>query len=213
MQVRLEDIRKDYALRELSERGIPSLPTELFAVWMKEVVDAACNEPTAMHLSTVDAQGKPSGRIVLLKGLQENGFVFYTNYDSRKGQSMAASPNVALTFFWPELERQVRIEGRAEKVSREASEAYFHSRPRQSQIGAHASPQSRKLSSREALDLLFQEIEARYSGEIPLPEQWGGYRVEPASIEFWQGRRSRLHDRILYEIQADGSWTTSRLAP
>lgn len=214
MSIKLEDIRKEYALRELAERGIPKVPTELFTVWLHEAVEAACNEPTAMHLCTADGQARPSGRIVLLKGLMEGGFVFYTNYNSRKGSDIAGNPQVSITFFWPELERQIRIEGKAEKVSRDTSEAYFHSRPIQSQIGAVASPQSQKVGSREELDGRFQAATAQFSNasSIPMPDHWGGYVVQPGSIEFWQGRPSRLHDRILYEKQG-GSWVISRLAP
>lgn len=215
MTVKLEDIRKDYAQRELSERDIPENPTELFGLWLKEAVDSSCNEPTAMHLATADAQGKPAGRIVLLKGFSGDGFIFYTNYQSRKGQNMAANPNVALTFFWPEVERQIRIEGTVEKVSREQSEAYFHSRPKLSQVGASVSPQSQKIQSREVLDTLFANAAEKFKemDTLPLPENWGGYLVKPTSIEFWQGRRSRLHDRVLYELQGNGKWEISRLAP
>lgn len=213
MSVNVEDIRKEYALRALSEQNVPKNPLDLFEQWLKEALEAGCLEATAMHLATVGADGRPSGRIVLLKAYDASGFSFYTNYTSHKGTDLAANPSVALTFFWPELERQIRIEGRAGKVDRAVSEEYFHSRPRLSQLGAHASHQSRRIASRQVLEDAFKAMEAQYPAEVPLPEHWGGYLVTPTLIEFWQGRRSRLHDRIQFEALGNGAWSTARLAP
>jgi len=186
-----------------------------FRRWLDEALAAQLDEPTAMTVSTVGPKGQPSARVVLLKGLPDDaGFLFYTNYDSRKGQELAAQPRAALTFFWPGLERQVRVEGVVEKAPADMSTEYFQSRPRGSQLGAWASPQSQVIESRELLEQREQEIEARFAAENPLPRppHWGGYILRPTRLELWQGRPSRLHDRIVYE-QAGEGWTLSRLAP
>ena len=186
-----------------------------FEVWFAEALQADLLEPNAMLLATADANGYPSARTVLLKHLDTAGFVFYTNYESRKGQQLAANPHCALVFSWLPLERQVRIEGKAERVSREMSAAYFESRPRGSQIGATVSPQSRIIESRAELEERTAALEAAFADTetLPLPNDWGGYRVRPTRIEFWQGRRNRLHDRLCYTLQPDGSWQIARLAP
>ena len=208
----LKNIRKDYSLQQLDIQKIDKNPFSLFDKWIKEAIEAKLPEPTAMHLSTVSNDGKPTGRIVLLKEFNEKGFIFFTNYESKKGTDLKNNPNAALSFHWAELERQVRINGKAEKVSREVSENYFHSRPRTSQIGAWVSPQSKIIEN----DFLIIETE-RFNKlfenkEIPLPDNWGGYIVSADSIEFWQGRPSRLHDRILY-LKREADWLIERLAP
>ncbi|MFN3628777.1 MAG: pyridoxamine 5'-phosphate oxidase [Casimicrobiaceae bacterium] len=211
----IADLRKEYKLAALGKRDLAADPITQFRKWLDEAIHARLPEPTAMNLATVDAHGRPSGRIVLLKGVDEHGFVFYTNYESRKGRELAASPYAALTFHWVELERQVRIEGAVEKISAEESDAYFASRPLASRLGAHASPQSEPIASREALLLKLAAVTARYGGlpgGPPRPPHWGGYRVLPERVEFWQGRRSRLHDRLVYLKQPDG-WRIERLAP
>lgn len=209
----LADLRRDYSLKELSKSSVAPDPIEQFSVWMKEALDAALIEPTAMTVSTVDAEGKPLSRVVLLKGFDAEGFVFFTNYESRKGSDLAANPHASLHFFWPELERQVIISGVAEKVSREQSEAYFASRPLGSRIGAWASKQSSVLADREELEKRVEEIQAKFSdGNVPCPPFWGGFRVKPTRVEFWQGRKSRLHDRIVYE-RIEGAWSIVRLSP
>ncbi len=211
----LADIRKEYTLQELDVNSTDYDPFVQFLQWLNEAVEAQVPEVNAMHLATVSAEGRPSGRIVLLKGLDGGGFVFYTNYVSRKGKEMQSHELASLTFFWPQLERQVRIEGKVTKVSEEESDDYFQSRPRGSQIGAWASSQSSLLESREALEEKQRKLEELY-GEakvIPRPPHWGGYRVIPDRIEFWQGRPSRLHDRILYTLQADHTWVKQRLSP
>ncbi|WP_019946724.1 pyridoxamine 5'-phosphate oxidase [Hymenobacter aerophilus] len=212
----LADLRQTYSQRTLTEADVRPEPVAQFRAWLDEALAARLDEPTAMNLATVDAAGQPAARIVLLKGLpHDEGFLFYTNYDSRKGRELAVSPLAALTFFWPGLERQVRIEGRVEKVSEEESTEYFQSRPRSSQVGAWASPQSQPIASREALEALEHEIEAQFAGQQPLPRppHWGGYLLRPHRVEFWQGRPSRLHDRIVYERTATGQWQLNRLAP
>jgi pyridoxamine 5'-phosphate oxidase len=209
----IAQIRKEYTLHGLDLSDIDSNPLTQFSQWFEEARQAEVPEPNAMHLTTVSAQGQPSGRIVLLKGLDETGFVFYTNYESHKGKNLAENPLASLTFFWAELERQVRIEGKVEKVSEEESTAYFHSRPHASQLGAWASPQSQTIESREVLENNFKELEEKYEeGKVPKPAHWGGFRLIPEQIEFWQGRPSRLHDRILYQKEG-GDWMINRLAP
>lgn len=189
-------------------------PYTQFARWFADALAAQVLEPNAMTLATADAGGIPSARVVLLKGFDSHGFSFYTNYESVKGRELAANPNAALCFFWPALERQVRIVGRVERVSREESEAYFHSRPLASQIGACASQQSEVIRSREELEAREATLKMKFFGvAVPLPEFWGGYRVMAANVEFWQGRPSRLHDRLRYLRQADGSWRIDRLSP
>ena len=189
-------------------------PVAQFEKWFKDAVDAQIAEPNAMNLATISTNGRPTSRIVLLKGIEDGKFIFYTNYQSQKGYELEKNPACALTFFWPEIERQVRIEGVAERVSAEASDTYFKSRPRGSQVGAWASPQSSIIKDREILEQRAAEIEKRFAGQqfLPRPKQWGGYGVTPYEIEFWQGRPNRLHDRILYS-QVDGAWKINRLAP
>jgi pyridoxamine 5'-phosphate oxidase len=209
----IADIRKDYQLKSLAESEVAKDPFAQFSIWWEEAVQSAIVEVNAMALSTVSPEGKPSSRIVLLKGYTEEGFVFFTNYTSDKGKQIEQNQHVSLLFFWKELERQVRIEGTASKIAAEESDAYFNSRPVGSRLGAWASPQSQKIADRAILDQELEKITAQFQEhEITRPPHWGGYRVEPTRIEFWQGRSSRLHDRILYE-QVDQQWQISRLAP
>lgn len=200
---------------ELSEESCDSNPIVQFERWMKQAQTADLKEPNAMTLATATRDGKPSARVVLLKEVSENGFVFYTNYESRKGQELAANPLAALTFYWAELERQVRIEGTVSRTSAEQSEAYFRVRPKRSRLGALASNQSGVLASRTIVEARMTELETQYAGtdEIPKPEYWGGYCLWPEMFEFWQGRRSRLHDRIRYTRQELQGWKIERLAP
>jgi pyridoxamine 5'-phosphate oxidase len=208
----LAQLRNDYSLKTLDESHVDRDPMKQFGVWMVEAIHAQVPEPTAMTLATADAKGRPSARIVLLKGMDGGGFVFYTNYNSRKGRELAANPRAALTFMWKELERQVRIEGNVEKVTADESRAYYATRPLGSRIGAWASPQSEAIENRAWLEKRWEALSKEY-GETPqLPPHWGGYRVIPDYLEFWQGRRSRLHDRIVYAREASG-WKLSRLAP
>jgi pyridoxamine 5'-phosphate oxidase len=209
----IADIRKDYQLKSLSEHEVAENPFAQFSVWWNEAVQSEIIEVNAMALSTVTSAGKPSSRIVLLKGYDDQGFVFFTNYSSDKGQQISQNHFAALLFFWKELERQVRIEGIVSKVSEEESDAYFNSRPVGSRLGAWASPQSQKISDREVLNKELMKFTEQFDQEnIPRPTHWGGYRVKPTRIEFWQGRSNRLHDRILYE-QVNDNWQVSRLAP
>lgn len=212
--MKLEDIRRDYLKGGLNRRDLDADPIRQFEFWLQQAVDAELSaDPTAMTLATVDGQGRPSQRVVLLKALDERGFVFYTNYDSDKGRDIAANPEVSLHFAWLALERQVLVRGRAERLARDDSEAYFHSRPRASQLAAWTSHQSRPVDSRAALDAAYHETEARFAGaEVPLPPHWGGYAVRPAVLEFWQGRGGRLHDRFLYRRDGD-AWHLGRLQP
>jgi pyridoxamine 5'-phosphate oxidase len=206
-------LRVDYKRAALRERDAASDPFELFTRWFDEAVAAAIPEPNAMTLATVDGAGRPAARIVLMKGIDARGVVFHTNYDSRKGRDLAGNPRAALLFFWVDLERQVRIDGTAERVSAGDSDAYFAARPRGSQISAWASPQSAPVTDRAWLEARFAECEARFaSGAVPRPPNWGGVRVVPDRFEFWQGRTSRLHDRLVWSRQGDG-WTIGRLAP
>jgi pyridoxamine 5'-phosphate oxidase len=210
----IADIRKDYMLAALDEETVGHDPILFFRRWFTEVEAARITEINAMTLATVDAKSVPHARIVLLKGLDETGFVFFTNYDSAKGGEINANPNVALCFFWKELERQVRIEGHIEKIKPEESDIYFHSRPKASRIGAWASPQSRKIEHRSILDLNYAKYTKEFSNiDIPRPAHWGGYRVIPNHIEFWQGRASRMHDRIVFTKNEAGNWERGRLAP
>lgn len=198
----------------LDEQTIDPNPVRQFQSWFNDALDAKLMLPESMALATVGADGKPSARMVLLKSVDDSGFVFYTNYHSRKAKELDTGGWAALVFHWVELHRQVRVEGTVTKVSGEESDAYFKKRPRESQIGAHASPQSEVTASRDALDQNYKRIEELYRGKtIPRPSHWGGYRVNPTSIEFWKGRLGRLHDRILYERRPDGMWTMKRLAP
>lgn len=208
------DIRKEYMQRGLHESEVGADPIRQFEAWFDAAREVTPLEPNAMALATVGADGRPSLRMVLLKGVDERGFVFYTNYESRKGRELADTPWAALTFFWPEMERQIRIEGQVERVSDEESDAYFHSRPIGSQLSASASRQSEVIPGREPLEERVAELAARFQDqEIPRPENWGGFRVIPDFIEFWQGRPSRLHDRLRYRLSADGSWIIERLSP
>jgi pyridoxamine 5'-phosphate oxidase len=211
----LADLRKTYSQRTLAEADVLPDAVRQFRQWLDEALAAQLDEPTALTLSTVNAAGQPSSRVVLLKGLPEDaGFLFYTNYESRKGRELAEQPLAALNFFWPGLERQVRVEGRVEKAPAEMSTEYFQSRPRSSQLGAWASPQSQVIGSREELEAREQELAEQFGAQDPLPrpENWGGYILRPHRIEFWQGRPSRLHDRIVYERAGD-AWQRRRLAP
>ncbi len=207
-------IRKDYSKTTLDLAEVNKNPIAQFEKWFDEALKSQALEPNAMTLSTISETGKPSARIVLLKGIENNAFLFYTNYQSQKGKELDANPACALTFFWPELERQVRIEGVCNRVDEATSENYFKTRPRASQIGAWASPQSSLIKNRELLETRVKELEKRFEGKetLPKPHQWGGYAVTPLEIEFWQGRPSRLHDRIVY-YKTDDVWTIHRLAP
>ncbi len=198
----------------LSESTVNSNPIEEFKSWFQEAIDAQLPYHDAMNLSTVSDDGKPSGRVVLLRGVDEDGFVFYTNYHSRKAGQLAGNPNAALTFFWPGLERQVRIEGAVVKTTSKQSDEYFATRPRGSQIGAAASPQSKVLANREVLEKRVGELYAEFEGtDVPRPEHWGGYCLKPVRIEFWNNVPDRLHDRLLFSLLEDGSWKMERLAP
>ncbi|WP_025761633.1 pyridoxamine 5'-phosphate oxidase [Dyadobacter tibetensis] len=213
MKIDLAKIRNDYTLNGLQRADLSQNPLDQFQKWFSEVLSAEITEANAMVLST-SVNHRPSGRIVLLKGLDAYGFVFFTNYLSQKGTAIAHNPLVSLTFFWKELERQVRIEGKVEKLSESDSDEYFHSRPRGSQLGAWVSHQSEVIDSREVLDRKLVEIEKRFEGQpIPRPSHWGGYRLLPDYAEFWQGRPSRLHDRFAYELDKNGNWSISRLSP
>ncbi|MCR9100047.1 MAG: pyridoxamine 5'-phosphate oxidase [bacterium] len=212
---KIEQLRKDYSAHTLEMEEVSPNPVEQFQLWFDEALNAEVPEPNAMTLSTATTNGVPSARIVLLKGVTDGSFLFYTNYNSRKGQELLANPRAALTFLWHELQRQVRIEGRVEVLPAEASTRYFQSRPKGSQIGAWASPQSTQIESREVLEEKVKQLEEDYrsTDALPRPEHWGGYRVVPHRIEFWQGRSSRLHDRIEYTLSEDGNWSLARLAP
>lgn len=208
----IADIRKDYSLRSLAEEDVDASPFVQFGRWWDEAMRSEIEEVNAMTLATVSASGKPSARIVLLKGLDERGFVFFTNYLSHKGKEIETNPHTALVFFWKELERQIRIEGMAEKVSDEESETYFFSRPVASRIGAWASSQSSVIDTRDILEENVKKYSTEFGENIPRPAHWGGYRVLPTLIEFWQGRSSRLHDRIQYRKE-NNNWIIERLAP
>lgn len=209
----LADLRRDYSSRELTEESIDTDPFRQFAAWMNDVLAAAIKDPTAMTLSTVGADGSPSSRIVLLKGVDANGFVFFTNYESKKGRDLAANPNAVIHFFWAELERQINVRGSVTRTSTVESDEYFNSRPFESRIGALASDQSEPISSRTILEERMAELSEKYAdGNVPRPTHWGGFRLAPNRFEFWQGRPSRLHDRICYKLE-NGQWMISRLAP
>lgn len=209
----LRDLRNDYTYGTLSEQDADPNPFRQLERWLKEAIETRLYEPHGMTLSTVGANGRPSSRVVLLRGLDEGGLVFFSNYLSRKGQELEANPWACLNFWWPPMERQVRIEGRVEKVEPQLSDEYFASRPYDSQIGSAASPQSQVIASRKVLEERIAELKARYPQTVPRPAHWGGYRLKPDTFEFWQGRPSRLHDRLVYRLQPDGGWKIERLAP
>ena len=210
----LAGLRSEYSKSSMDVNDVNKNPFSQFEHWFKEAVDSKVPEPNAMSLATISESGNPSSRIVLLKGVENGQFVFFTNYQSQKGKELDKNPACALTFFWPELERQIRIEGVAERIDTKASEVYFQSRPRASQVGAWASPQSTLINNRQILEDRVKEIEKRFQGKeiLPKPNQWGGFGITPHEIEFWQGRPSRLHDRIVYTL-IDGAWKINRLAP
>jgi len=210
----IANIRKDYRKATLDIASVDQDPVRQFEKWFGEALNSEVMEPNAMNLATVNERGKPSARMVLLKGLENKRFHFYTNYQSKKGKELDNNPACALTFFWPELERQIRIEGIASRVDPQLSDTYFQSRPRESQMGAWASPQSVMIDSREILQQRLAAIEKRFEGNttLPRPYQWGGFQVEPLEVEFWQGGAGRLHDRIVY-TKVDGGWKIYRLAP
>jgi pyridoxamine 5'-phosphate oxidase len=206
-------LRHDFSLKQLDELSVDKDPIVQFGIWFREAIDAHVPEPNAFVLSTATAEGKPSARVVLLRNFNEKGFVFYTNYHSRKGREIEENPFASFTFFWPQLERQVRIEGMLVKQTNEESDLYFNSRPPGSRVGAWVSPQSQVIGSRKELDLRFDELSHKFAdGNIPRPMYWGGYWLVPSMLEFWQGRPSRLHDRIRYSMQEEG-WKVVRLAP
>jgi pyridoxamine 5'-phosphate oxidase len=209
----IADLRKSYERAELNEDASSAAPGQQFSKWLEESISAKLPEPNAMTLATVGSDLRPSTRVVLIKGLDERGIVWFTNYDSRKGRELAGNPHAALQFHWVELERVVRIEGRVEKISDEESDAYFHSRPLDSRIGAWASPQSEVISGRGVLVANAAKFGAQFLLQPPRPPHWGGYRLLADRWEFWQGRRSRLHDRLRYTQQAGGDWLRERLAP
>lgn len=212
--IMLRNLRKDYTLAGMVESDLNPDPIAQFRSWFAEVQAAKGIEPNAMTVATADTTGSPTARTVLLKGLDERGFIFYSNYESAKGSQLTANPRAELLFYWPELERQVRIHGNVEQLERAQSEDYFRSRPLGNQLGAVASPQSTVIPNREYLEQLYDSLAAQYQSEpVPMPDHWGGYRVLPEWIEFWQGRKSRLHDRLRYRRGADGTWVIERLAP
>jgi pyridoxamine 5'-phosphate oxidase len=215
MTANIAAIRNNYSKKALSEKDVYSRPVHQFEQWWKEAVDAEIDEVNAMTLATASPDGLPSARIVLLKGVSEKGFVFFTNYDSFKGNQLADNPKACLVFFWKELERQVRITGLVEKISEKESDDYFYSRPPESQISASISPQSQVIDTREWLETQYHNAEKNISSASPLkrPLHWGGYLVKPVVIEFWQGRPGRLHDRLQYSLEDNGEWKIERLAP
>ncbi len=214
MQENIASIRKDYSLKSLNENEVKADPIEQFTNWWKDAIQSAIPEPNTMTLATASSDGLPSARIVLLKEYNKKGFVFFTNYESYKSCQLIENPKACLLFFWKELERQIKIIGLVDKISDKESDEYFHTRPEASQIGAWASPQSQIIESRSWLDEHYQTLSKEMAGkEIKRPENWGGYIVKPVIIEFWQGRPSRLHDRIQYTLDYDGNWSIERLAP
>lgn len=213
MSIAIADLRLNYTRQQLNESEVDPDPIRQFQIWFEQAVSAQLPEPNAMTLATASREGVPSARIVLLKGVDPRGFVFYTNYESRKGRELADNPRAALVFLWNVLERQVRIEGTVERVSDQETDAYFHSRPLESQLGAWASNQSQVIPGRPVLEQRFQALKQTYQNqEVPRPPHWGGYRVIPHLIEFWQGRPNRLHDRLCYRLEGT-RWVIERLAP
>lgn len=215
MNNNLQNLREDYRKSTLEEKDAAENPFEQFGNWFNEALKAEIPEPNAMVVASVNVKGFPSARVVLLKGFDENGFIFYTNYNSQKGQELTENPNCAVVFNWLELERQIRIEGIAEKLSAEESTDYFHKRPKKSQIGAWASPQSEVIETRDILEENLENLQKEYvdSENLPRPKHWGGFRIKASRIEFWQGRSSRLHDRLNYEKNENNVWKRERLAP
>lgn len=212
--ISIANLRKEYTLAGLRRIDLETDPMVQFHKWFQQALAANLTEPNAMVLSTADKQGRPSSRVMLLKGLDERGFTFFTNYDSRKGRELAENPHAALTFFWPDLERQVRITGAVEKVSREESAAYFALRPKGSRLAAWVSSQSETITDQTVLEKKLEELTVQYPGEeVSLPPYWGGYVLAPATVEFWQGRPNRLHDRFQYRKQPDNRWVIERLSP
>jgi pyridoxamine 5'-phosphate oxidase len=208
------DIRREYAREGLTEQDLAADPVDQLRLWLEQAQAVAPLEFTAMTLATADGEGKPSARVVLLKGLDERGLVFFTNYESRKATELLANPRAALVFYWSALDRQVRVEGTVEKTTREESQAYFETRPRGSRLGAWASPQSRPMAGRQEIERLLEDVATRFAeGDVPLPDHWGGFRVRHERVEFWQGRPDRLHDRLRYTRLPDGGWRVERLAP
>jgi len=214
MNSSIADIRKNYSQKTFTESDAATTPFEQFSRWWREALDSQIDEVNAMTLATASADGVPSARIVLLKGMDDSGFTFFTNYDSFKGKQLAENPKACLVFFWKELERQVRVTGLISQVDAAVSDEYFYSRPVGSQLGAIASPQSRVIQNREWLDKHYADVEKELAGKrITRPAHWGGYIVKPVIVEFWQGRPSRLHDRLQYSVDQAGNWTIERLAP
>ena len=214
VKTNIADIRQEYSKSGLRESELPGDPLSLFSRWLQEAIDANVEEPTAVIVGTVSPEGRPSTRTVLLKRLHDGKFIFYTNYESRKGKHLAQNPYISLSFVWHELERQVHIEGVATKVPSEESDEYFQKRPYKSRIGARISPQSQPIASRMQLIRAFVREAARWIGkEVERPDNWGGYAVTPTRMEFWQGRPNRLHDRFLYTLKTDGKWEINRLSP
>jgi pyridoxamine 5'-phosphate oxidase len=214
MNLSIADLRQNYSRYGLSETDVDPNPFKQFATWLQQAVDAQLLEPNAMTLATATPDGQPSARMVLLKDFDERGFVFFTNYQSHKGKQLTDNPWAALVFWWVPLERQVRIEGKVEKIAPQESDAYFHSRPRESQLGAWVSDQSQIIANRDLLEQKLEELTTQYTDrEIPRPPDWGGFRVVPTNIEFWQGRPSRLHDRLRYCLTEEGAWLIERLSP
>ena len=211
----LAGLRREYEVQGLHRSDLHLNPIEQFGTWFSTAVNSGLADANAIALATATSEGKPSVRIVLLKGIDERGFVFFTNYESAKGQELSANPQAAFTVYWHQLERQIRVTGIVEKTSRQESATYFHDRPRGSQLGAWVSRQSEVIDARRILDARLSEMTERFAGEevIKLPPHWGGYRIIPETIEFWQGRANRLHDRFRYTRQDDGSWMIERLAP
>jgi pyridoxamine 5'-phosphate oxidase len=211
-QTQLANLRRDYSSKELSKSSVDADPFVQFGIWLDEAIASEIIDANAMTLATVGEHGRPSSRVVLLKGFDSRGFVFFTNYESRKARDLDVNPFASLSFFWPQIERQLMISGLAERTTREESENYFKTRPFESQLGAWASRQSSEISSRAVLEKELREVRSRFGDTVPLPEFWGGYRIVPDRFEFWQGRASRLHDRICYK-DVDGEWKVVRLSP
>ncbi|MBR8713278.1 pyridoxamine 5'-phosphate oxidase [Porphyromonas levii] len=216
MDMHIEDIRRDYKVGSLSRKDMPANPIQKMEEWLQEAIDHKVIEPTAIVVTTSTPDGHPSSRTVLIKEINEGKIIFYSNYDSRKGRQIKANPHVSVTFLWHQLERQIHVEGICKHVAPEVSDAYFDKRPYKSRVGARISPQSQPIPSRAFIVTEFAKESLKYTGtfrKVPRPDNWGGFEVTPSRIEFWQGRESRLHDRFLYEIQEDGSWSLDRLAP